>query len=506
MDELLPQLLAFPPHPPPAQPLSDAEYDRQIRALLQILNQTSANRLVGGVAGGGDLLDILDPSINTLPYMYALLAHINASQGGTGKQSNTSASRASLPGGGLWLRMVEFLERFDARQIRYAGTEWRRVIETTAKTARAISKPLLAIRPVKTAMLRMDPSTSTFTSTHVLFVQLCLEARSYRPALPILSNDIYHFPQPPIAGAAPFLCSPNEPSCSYINASSGISGKLSYMDHLEYHLYGAMLYIGLKDWERALVFLEYVISAPTNGVASNIMVEAYKKWVLAGLLQTGGSLPAPRTSSGSVFKTFRAIAKPYDAVAHAFVLGNLQRLREEIEVGQHIWRDDNNTGLLIQILDAHRRFAIINLEKTYSTLSIPEISIRTSPTENDHTEVEAYIVSLISSGQLNATLFHPSDPQRPTMLQFASSSTAGPQAQTEAVQYKDLQDQTMKIMRLAEHVKETDRRLALSKEYIEWMKKAKKNKGSGAIAGGGDHAMDMTWDDGPVDEDMMADF
>ena len=48
-----------------------------------------------------------------------------------------------------------------------------------------------------------------------------------------------------------------------------------------------MLYMGLKMWERALSFLEAVIMAPTNNTASMIMVEAYKKWVLVGLLCTG---------------------------------------------------------------------------------------------------------------------------------------------------------------------------------------------------------------------------
>ena len=53
MNELLPQLLAFPPHPPPPQPLSDADYDRQIKSVVQLLNQTPASRLTGG-----DLLDV----------------------------------------------------------------------------------------------------------------------------------------------------------------------------------------------------------------------------------------------------------------------------------------------------------------------------------------------------------------------------------------------------------------------------------------------------------------
>ena len=60
MDDLLPKLLSFPPHPPPAQKLSDVDYDKNIRDLIEILNKVPANRLTGGVKGGGDLLDVCE--------------------------------------------------------------------------------------------------------------------------------------------------------------------------------------------------------------------------------------------------------------------------------------------------------------------------------------------------------------------------------------------------------------------------------------------------------------
>lgn len=82
-------------------------------------------------------------------------------------------------------------------------------------------------------------------------------------------------------------CAHHESSSSYITSSNGLSAKLDYRDYLEYFLYGAMLYMGLQRWERALLFLEIVIMAPTNNTASIIMIEAYKKWVLVGLLLRG---------------------------------------------------------------------------------------------------------------------------------------------------------------------------------------------------------------------------
>ena len=57
MDDLLPQLLAFPPHPPPLQKLSGFEYSRQIKAVAHLLHETSASKLATGVVGG-DLLDV----------------------------------------------------------------------------------------------------------------------------------------------------------------------------------------------------------------------------------------------------------------------------------------------------------------------------------------------------------------------------------------------------------------------------------------------------------------
>lgn len=58
MDSLLPQLLAFPPHPPPATPLTDAEYEKQMRSQLHLLKQVPASTLINFVSEGTGLLDV----------------------------------------------------------------------------------------------------------------------------------------------------------------------------------------------------------------------------------------------------------------------------------------------------------------------------------------------------------------------------------------------------------------------------------------------------------------
>ncbi|KAA6413378.1 MAG: hypothetical protein FRX48_03124 [Lasallia pustulata] len=506
MDELLPQMLSFPPHPPPPQPLSDVDYDRSIKGLVQNLNQVAASKLTSGVSGGGDLLDILDPKINTLPYLYTLLAHIAGPQ--AGKQANSATSKLFAPSGALWLKMVEFMDQFDPVQVRYAGQSWRRLVETVAKVARAASNPMVAVQPIRTAMLRLDPTTSCFTSTHTLFARLCLEARAYRFSCPILDNDIYHFPtslaKNPIN--APLLCAKHDSSSAYINSASGLSDTLNHKDHLQYFLYGAMLYIGMKRWDRALLFLEFAIISPTGNTASMIQVEAYKKWVLLGLVLKGSPLPMPRTTNAQAARLYRSIAKPYDAIAEVFKEGDASRLRQEFEVGRKVWQDDCNTGLLLQVLEAFRRFAVKRLEKTYAALSVSEIARRTSPDPNNQAETEHYLSSLIANGYLNATLIQSSDLSYPSILRFATSPTTGPLARSEAQAYEELVEQTARISKLTEHIKETDRRLAMTKEYIDWAKRTRKQKDAGGSMGELNHMIEMAGDDYGGDEDMMADL
>lgn len=201
------------------------------------------------------------------------------------------------------------MEKFDPIQIRYGGTEFRYLIELVARTGQAASQVrflsyatstahwadcaqhLEAIFPISSAILRLDPSSSCLTSSHLIFARLCLEAREFKSALPVLDKDIYHFPLSSDKGGVHinprFWCSHHEPHSTFITNASGLSEKLDHRDHLQYFLFGAMIYIGLKNWERALLFLEFVIISPAAITTSMIQVEAYKKWVLVSLLLKG---------------------------------------------------------------------------------------------------------------------------------------------------------------------------------------------------------------------------
>lgn len=498
----LPRLLSFSPRLQPSQGISDEDYDAQIRDLVTYLKQTFSGNAVGSVGENESLLEHLDPSIHTLSYLFILHSCILAAQSRT-KETFPEDMR---PGGRLWSKALLFLKTFDPVQVRYAGQEWRRLVELVAKAAETVSKPLLAVQPIKDAMLRLDPSCSSFTSTHVLLSRLCLHARAYAVALPIIDKDICHFStssdQIYLRRRRPLLCAQHQTSASFITHASGFSAKLTYRDHLKYFLYGGMIYMGLKQWEKALHFLSIVISAPCVNSVSMIMVEAYKKWVLVSLLEKGTLVPLPNNTSPQAAKVYRSLARPYDALGEAFKSGDFDRLRAEVDVGQPIWHMDNNTGLVLQVLVAFRRYSVLRLGSTFAALNIADVARRTSPDPPDVEETEMFVASLITSRTLDATLLHSNYGKGLTMLRF-SAAASSIDASLEASIRERLIQEKQRLMVLMDNIEESDMKLELSKEHVDHLRKSQKRKDSAAKDGA---SMVKEGNDFDIDEDMMGDL
>lgn len=148
---------------------------------------------------------------------------------------------------------------------------------------------------MREAMLRLDPTSGTFTSTHLKFIQLCMETRSYRPAVQILDNYIHSLPSNIPMATRDGLeysvpCADTATSGEFIHSKSGHSEKISATDVQEYYVLGAMAYLGIRYFKNAHQFLEHVLVVPTTNVANGLMLEAYKKWVLVSCLVDGKSV------------------------------------------------------------------------------------------------------------------------------------------------------------------------------------------------------------------------
>lgn len=126
------------------------------------------------------------------------------------------------------------------------------------------------------------------TSTHLHFARACLQLRLLAEAVPLLQTTIHSFPAAKSSSLdGGFLCMPHTDSTGYISQESGLTAKLSIADVQEYFLLSATVWIGLRQWHEALLNLELVLTSPTQGSPSGLMLEAYQKWTIVGSLING---------------------------------------------------------------------------------------------------------------------------------------------------------------------------------------------------------------------------
>jgi COP9 signalosome complex subunit 3 len=409
-----------------------------------------------------------------------------------------------LPNGALWPHITAILSEFDPIQVRYAGTEFYKIISLVVSGAEQTSIYTPAIVLLHNAILRLDPTSSTLTSTHYHFIRLCLYARAYKEAANILDRSIYHIPasldKASAARSYQYLCSAQS-SSAYLTPGTSLTEKFNHRTYLEYNLYAGMIFIGLKEWEKAMFFLEVCLAAPSSNTASYVQIEAYQKFVLVGLLHNNRMPKAPKTANPTAMKNIRAIAKAYDCLADAFKSHDSERFRAEIAEGQSLWSQDCNTGLVLQLFDAFRKYAVIRLGKTFVALSIAEVARRTSVDPSDVNGTVEYVTALISQGELNGELTAPSSgsDQMPVLRFLPSAATTKSEAQLQ----QDLAAQIGELRNILKHVSDYDHRLEITKEYIAFLQRLKKQKEQAAKSGTAG-VSEAQFED--IDEDMMGDI
>ncbi|KAE8412035.1 hypothetical protein BDV36DRAFT_272592 [Aspergillus pseudocaelatus] len=476
---------------------SDEDYDRRIRDLITYLQQPSRASELS--AASGYLLDNLDPYLHTLSYLSIFLLKIQSLQG-----SNKGRLPEQIyPGRELWLKAIRFLRSFDPFQIRYAGHEWRQLVQLVVQAAQAVSKPLLAVIAVRDAILRLDPSSEVLTSVHTTFIKLTLVSRSYSLAVPILERQVCHFPA--VTGHAyqnyhqPLLCGEHESSTAFITDASGFSNQLTYRDHLQFFLYGAMIYMALKRWDRAHHYLSIVISCPVTNAVSKIMVEGYKKWLLVSLLRNGKLAAHPDVVSSHVIRAYQSLVKPYTSLADAFEKGDYQRLKAE--AAQSIWRLDNNTGLVHQVIKAFTKCMTLKLGRTFSALTMADVTQQASDCSSLR-EVESLVASLVMSGAFSAVLLQSHNYDDTTMLRF-SNPIKSLYSREQCARGRIVKEgRQLGVIRRS--ICQSNHELELSNEHFLFSQKSLRwsdNPGKGNV-----NALNEAAGGGDIEEDIMGDI
>ncbi|KAJ5122851.1 hypothetical protein N7526_009788, partial [Penicillium atrosanguineum] len=389
--------------------LSGEEYDRQIRDLVAHCRHLLSTNALGSVCRDESTLDRFHPGRDSIIYLFLLRLQIQTLQ----ETSRGTLPYDLLPPGKLWSRAVRYLEIFDPVQIRYAGREFRQIIEYIGQASQAASKAWL------------------------------------------------------------------------------------YLDYLRYFLYGGMVYMALKEWRKAFHFLSVVISAPTVGSISMVMVEAYKKWVLVGLLANGKLFSPPNVTSPNVVKLYQSLAKPYVSLAQIFERGDMKKLVAEVDTAREIWFMDRNMGLVSQVVNTFSGHALIGLRKTFAALTVTEVLEQAPYLPADAMAAETSIASFIMSGAMNAALVHSSSQTNETMLRLSGESLSSRMSYESHMQIH-LKKEGQLMTALMGSIEEINHAMGLSDEFVDsskgqtWTTSSDTNQGPGE-----DFGLDM-------DEDIMG--
>ncbi|RKF58995.1 COP9 signalosome complex subunit 3 [Erysiphe neolycopersici] len=463
MDNALSKLLSFPPHPPPPNPLTDYQYDEGIKEQIKAIKGLPAQTLLQKTSGGEHALDVINPAINTIPYSFVLLANTSRCSDATDCVSMEK----------VWEKIKLYLHLFDPRQIRYIGSEFSAIIETAIKFTQAMHQPDLAIIPVREAIIRLDPTGAVLTSNHLRLVRLVMESRNHNAMTPLLDKFILHVPDSNKLPEQKYLCSMSLSPSTYITPSSGLTKKLNYLEILEYFIFCGIASLGTRNWRSALRHFECAITYPVRDAVSKPMVEAYKKWVLTGVVLHGKMLALPKITSSIAAKAYHTLARPYENLARTFENDTASKLKTEAKLGEQLWATDCNSGLVNEVLASYQKFQIRNLGNIYCKLSLPEIHSQTTCARPDYEilsviDTERLVLSMVSQGELSATISKA--PPNPSILTF---SLNGPVLMEQQVQ-QELAATKSRIQYISQEIKMTDRNLTHNKEYIKFLQKQKK--------------------------------
>ncbi|KAI5815670.1 hypothetical protein BZA77DRAFT_344695 [Pyronema omphalodes] len=474
MEKILETFASYPSE----RDLSEDQLRKQSNLILvNYIYPVPASQLAKNLSDGRSLLDVLNPGFNTLPYVFVLCAKIDTAQHGTNVFDDN------------WRYFRSLMELYDTRQINYCQREFRRLVESFCQYAEGTSRAIIAVKPLKKALLRID--SSLFSFMHTIFTRICLKAKCYRDAIQVLDIDIFDAPQ------------------SRSAKDADLRGfELLSQEVMEYYLYGAQLYMGVKNWRRAQDFLSQAIAFPGNA-CSAIQVEAYKKYILVGLILDGKIHLLPKCVSPSTARGLKSLAKPYESFATAFKNADTENFRQEITLTRDVFSQDQNTGLAEQCIRAFQHMQIIALKETYVTLGVCDIARQDFNAEGavgGIRDVERIILGMIERGEIDASLSQPAsgstDPQ--TTVQFDSKGV------DEAHSLEALEQQIKRIVSLNNQVKAMDKKLTITHEYQTYRVNSVTG---GQRVSGKSHPIDVEmldmgyggggWGDDDVDETVM---
>lgn len=302
-------------------------------------------------------LDQLDPSIHSLGYLYFL-------------DAQTSSPIPREQANEVVLLVARFINSCLAEQIRLAHDKFICVCKRFRDQVMVLEAPIRGVAPMLTAIRKIRPSSEHLTTLHPDFLLLCILAKFYKTGLCVLEDDVFEVDQP--------------------------------KDLFLHCYYGGMIYIGLKQFGKALELLHNVVTAPMSTLSA-IAVEAYKKYILVSLIHHGQfSSQFPKYTSSAAQRSLKNFCQLYLELASRYSNGTIADLETFVQANKEKFEYDNNLGLVKQVLSSIYKRNIQRLTQTYLIISLEDIAntVKLSSPK----EAEMHVLQMIQDRQIHATI------------------------------------------------------------------------------------------------------
>ncbi|KAK9674315.1 hypothetical protein RND81_12G225500 [Saponaria officinalis] len=352
----------------------------------------------------------LDPSFHSLGYLFFLDAYLSS------RVPRDDASEVTK-------LVARFINACRPDHIRLAPEKFVSVCKKFKDQVMGLNAAIRGVAPMLTAIQKLRPSSEHLTTLHPDFLLLCIMAKCYKSGLSLLKDDVFEVYHP--------------------------------KDLFLYCYYGGVIYIGLKDFGKALDLLLNVVTAPMSTLSA-IAVEAYKKYILVSLIHNGQlSSHFPKYTSSVAQRSLKNFSQVYLELATSYSNGNIAELQAYVEANKQKFEADNNLGLVKQVVSSIYKRNIQRLTQTYLTLSLEDIA--NSVQLNSPKEAEMHVLQMIQDGQIYATIN-----QKDGMVQFLED----PEQYKTCEMIEHIDSSIQRIMGLSRKLSAVDEQISCDPMYL----------------------------------------
>jgi hypothetical protein len=212
--------------------------------------------------------------------------------------------------------------------------------------------------------------------------------------------------------------------------------------------------MGLKKFAKAQEFFQMVLTCPSR-VLSALQVEAFKRYVVAGLLSSGEVSPLPKFTSPAVARSVERVTQPYLDLSRAYKKASVEVVHKVMAENAELFKKDKMWGLLKQVQDLLIRRNIQKLTSTYLTVSLNDIAqnanLKTAQA------AEKIVLTMVEEGTISASI-----DQKNGMVIFLDANEEYDSSQ----QVSELDAKIQEVTALSEKLKSVDKTITLNQKYL----------------------------------------